>query len=249
MVCLICHLISYAIMETPIQDAIWHLALVLVERGIKLEKKERDILSRIIMDILHNLTEYEEMTKEIRACERCDLGCEKLDGYDPHVPGQGNIKSKIMFIAEAPGLQETIHQRPLTPPGTSGKIYEKTLDFLGLTRDQVFSSNVCLCRPPKNRDPEVWEVHKCKKYFKKTLEIVGPDIIVSFGRFAATALLGRIKITKDHGILTRSNEFNVDVFPLFHPAYIGAYAPAAKRVEFKEDVKKLKELLAERGIV
>jgi uracil-DNA glycosylase family 4 len=201
------------------------------------------------MDILHNVEAYESLVSEIKTCFRCDLGCDNLDGHNPHVAGQGSVKSKIIFMAEAPGLQETIHGRPLTPPGTSGKIYEKTLDFLGLSRDQVFTTNTVLCRPPKNRDPEIWEVHKCKRYFEKTLEIVRPEIIVSFGRFAAAALLGKIKITQDHGKLVRSEKFNVDVYPLFHPAYIGAYAPAAKRVEFKEDIKRLKEILVEKGVI
>jgi uracil-DNA glycosylase family 4 len=192
---------------------------------------------------------YNDLVNEISACSECDLGCSDLDGHNPHVAGQGNLDSKILFMAEAPGLQETIYRRPLTPPGTSGKIFENLLKFIELKREDVFVTNTVLCRPPKNRDPEIWEVHRCKKYFEKTLEIVQPKLIVSFGRFAATALLGNIKITKDHGKLVRSLQFDVDVFPLYHPAYIGAYAPSSKRLEFKEDVKKLKELIAQMGIV
>src|SRR5271157_3399216 len=101
---------------------------------------------------------YESLSAEVKKCTKCDLGCELLDGHNPHVMGQGNVNAKIMFVAEAPGLQETIYGRPLTPPGTSGKIYEKVLFALGLKREDVYTTNTVLCRPPSNRDPEPWEV-------------------------------------------------------------------------------------------
>ena len=187
---------------------------------------------------------------EAKKCTKCDLGCEKLlDGYDPHVVGQGNVDSDIVFMAEAPGLQETKYQTPLTPPGTPGKMYEKVLKALGLTREQVYTTNTVLCRPPKNRDPELWEVHKCKQHLTKQLELVQPKIIVTFGRFAAQVLLGSFKITKEHGELRKSEQFDVMVYPLYHPAYIAAYAPQEKKEEFKQDVKSLKKILKETGIV
>jgi DNA polymerase len=189
--------------------------------------------------------EYQCIVKEVMSCAECDLGCEKLlDGYNPHVVGQGNLDSKIVFIAEAPGFNETVHCRPLTPPGTSGKIYEKLLSKLGLSRDDVYTTNVVMCRPPKNRDPEPWEIHKCRKYLRRQLEVVGPEIVVTFGRFAAQYMLGNFgKITQEHGKIKRSDNFGVNVFPLYHPAYIGAYAPKSKREEFKQDVEKLKKIL------
>jgi DNA polymerase len=131
----------------------------------------------------------------------------------------------------------------LTPPGTSGKIYEKVLKALDLTRDDVYTTNTVLCRPPKNRDPEPWEVHKCKTYLKQQLGIVDPKIVVTFGRFAAQVMLGPFKITKEHGQLRKSDQFGVNVFPLYHPAYIGAYASKDKREEFKVDIKELKQIL------
>lgn len=184
-----------------------------------------------------------DLATEVSNCSRCDLGCEKLlDGFDPHVMGYGNPRADIMFIAEAPGLQETKYHMPLVPPGTSGKMYEKILKALGLTREDVWTTNTVLCRPPKNRDPELWEVHKCKTYLKRQLDIVEPKIVVSFGRFAAQVMLGSFKITKEHGQLRKSEQFGVDVFPVYHPAYVArGYGDAA--TEFKTDIKRLKQIL------
>jgi len=186
---------------------------------------------------------YEELKNEVLLCKKCDLGNNGLvDGYDPHVVCQGNLDAKLMFVAEAPGKQETIHKVPLTLPGTSGRVYEKVLKYLNLTRDDVFTSNLVLCRPPENRDPEIYEREICSQYLNRQIELVGPKLIVTFGRLAAERLLGRIKITIDHGKLRRSEFYDVDVFPLYHPAYISAYAPLDRRTEFNKDIKQLKEI-------
>ena len=187
---------------------------------------------------------YEELQKEVLSCEKCDLGCNGLvDGKDPHVMGQGSLDTKIMFIAEAPGEQETIYKKPLTPPGKSGKIYEKVLDYLGLKREDVYTTNVVLCRPPDNRDPEPYEVIRCKDYLERQLLLINPKIIITFGRFAAQNFINNFKITRDHGIIQKHEEYKVDIFPLYHPAYVGVYAPISKREEFKDDLKKLKKII------
>lgn len=200
--------------------------------------------SKIYMDNKVLFLEWKKWADQTKKCTKCDLGCTKLlDGYDPHVIGQGAVPAKIMVVAESPGLQETIYQKPLTPPGTSGKLYEKMLKTLGLTREEVYTSNTTICRPPKNRDPEPWEVLKCKPNLIKQLELVQPKLIITFGRFAAQVFLGNFKITKEHGQLRRSKEYEVDIFPLYHPAYVMAYAKKEKREEFKDDVKILKSIL------
>jgi len=193
---------------------------------------------------MSRLQVYEQLRDDILSCQRCDLGsCGPVDGQDPHVVGQGSIDADIMFVAEAPGEQETIYRRPLTAEGKSGKLYERTLDFLELTRDQVFTTNVVACRPPDNRDPENWEVSRCRPLFERQLELVNPKLVVTFGRFAAQTFLNNIKITKDHGIIKRSEKYSVDVFPLCHPAYLQAYAPYKQRQGFKKDLKVLRSII------
>lgn len=192
---------------------------------------------------MNKLEIYEEFKNSVTNCNECDLGCNPDEKEDPHVVGQGNVNADIMFIAEAPGEQETIHKRPLTPPGVSGKLYEKVLDHIGLTRDEVYTTNTVACRPPKNRDPEPWELNKCRVHLEKQIELVQPKLVVTFGRFAAQVFINNIKITKDHGKIQKSASYNVEVFPLAHPAYVKAYAPIKQREAFKKDIQVL------RGIV
>ena len=186
---------------------------------------------------------YEELKQEVLNCSKCDLGCGQLDGQDPHVFGAGDLNSKIMFIAEAPGKQETIYKECLTESGTSGKMYKKVLDYLGYTRDQVYTTNVLVCRPEKNADPEPYQVIKCKPYFVRQLELVKPELVITFGRYAAQNFLNDFKITKDRGKIQYSTEYRVNVFPVYHPSFVNSYAPQAKRLEFQQDIQKLKEII------
>jgi DNA polymerase len=196
---------------------------------------------------MNKLEVYSAFNNEVKDCSKCDLGvCKKLDGYDPHVVGQGNVDADLMFIAEAPGKQETIHGRPLTPPGTSGNVYENILKFMDLTRDDVYTTNVVLCRPPNNRDPELYEVKKCQPYLERQIKLVEPKLIVTFGRFAAQAFVNNFKITKDHGNIIRSEKYGINIFPVYHPAYYKAYASAKRRAEFKTDINKLKKIVSKK---
>lgn len=188
---------------------------------------------------------YEEIKDEVLNCAKCDLGCDKPDDIDPHVMGEGNLDAKVMFIAEAPGKEETKYKQPLTSTGTAGKKFESVLKHLGLSREDVYVTNTVLCRPDGNADPMPYQVLACEDYFKRQLELVNPKIVVTFGRFAAQSMLGYIKITKSHGQIVHSDKFGVDVFPLYHPAYVSAYANADRRKEFKYDVKKLKGIIKE----
>lgn len=189
---------------------------------------------------------FEEMKSEVLSCTKCDLGCDTPDGEDPHVMGEGNLDADIMFIAEAPGKEETIHDQPLTPTGTAGRTFETVLKRLDLKREDVYVTNTVLCRPEGNADPMPYQVLKCEEYFRRQLDIVKPRLVVTFGRFAAEAMLGYVKITKDRGQIKHSEKFDVDVFPLYHPAYVAAYASSERRQEFwKKDLKKLRWLVRE----
>jgi uracil-DNA glycosylase family 4 len=185
---------------------------------------------------------YNDFVARVKGCTECDL-CELNEGRDPHVVGQGSLNAKLMFVAEAPGANEVLAQQPLTTAGKSGAVYERVLKYLGLTREQVYTTNTILCRPPNNRDPEPFELAACQPYLEQQLKLVQPQLVVTFGRFAASYFLGPFKMTKEHGKLRNSNKFNVQVFPLYHCAYIGCYASHQQREEFKRDLYTLSKVI------
>lgn len=187
---------------------------------------------------------HQDLNNEVLSCKKCDLskdGC--IDNLKPYVMGQGNLNSKIMFIAENPGTNEVINKQPLTSSGVSGKVYENILKYIGLEREDVYTTNVVLCHSPKNRDPELYEVKKCQPYLERQIRLIEPELIVTFGRFAAQAFIDNFKITKDHGSIVKSEKYGIDIFPVYHPVYYKAYASIKRRAEFKVDINKLKKIV------
>ena len=194
---------------------------------------------------------YKELSEEIKKCSLCDL-CNDgnlLDGFDPHVLPQGNVNAKIMFIGESPNFDDTKLGRPIMPPSKSGQVYERILKYIGFSREQVWTSNIVLCRPPKNREPDPLELYKCVGYLERQLKMIKPELVITFGKLAAGCFLGNISMTKDHGKIHHSKRFDIDVFVLYHTAYASAYAAAEKKKEFKEDIKELKTILNKKGII
>jgi uracil-DNA glycosylase len=176
------------------------------------------------------------LAAEIKVCTKCPL----YQGRTNAVPGAGPIDSDIMFIGEGPGYNEDKKGLPFV--GQSGHLLEEFLGIIGMTRDQVFISNVVKCRPPENRDPEPFEVETCtSNYLFKQIETINPKVIVTLGRFSMGLFFPKAKITQIHG--QHKFENGRYFLPLFHPAAIlrnMAMKPAAI-----DDFKKIPKLVAD----
>lgn len=159
---------------------------------------------------------YMELSLEIIYCSKCEL----WEGCRSPVEGTGSVPANLMIVGEAPGEQED--QQGLPFVGRSGQLLTETFSKVGLTREDVFITNVVKCRPPGNRDPLPKEVATCREYLERQVELVQPKLIVALGRIAAAHLLGRqVKITKEHGMVDvlPFNE-NVLVSIIYHPSYV-----------------------------
>ncbi len=158
--------------------------------------------------------------------------------------------SGVMFIGEAPGLNEDKLGKPFV--GKSGYELDKLLDEIGLKREEVYITNTLLCRPPNNRDPKPTELKNCSNRLKSEIEIIKPKAIVTLGNFATKYVFKNSNKPELQykGITSlRGNVYDVKVFdiethvlPMFHPAVI-LYSGGNKRSILQQDFKKLKDLL------
>jgi len=148
---------------------------------------------------------------EIKNCMICPLGKKRTN----FVFGVGNPNSDIVFVGEAPGKNEDLIGKPFV--GRGGKLLDKILGAINLSREKVFILNVLKCRPPDNRDPNSEEIEKCEPYLKKQLKIIKPKLIVSLGRISAMTLLR----SKD-SLANMRNKIhkyeNIDLLVTYHPA-------------------------------
>ena len=178
--------------------------------------------------------------KEARACERCPLH----ETRTQVVFGAGNADADLMFVGEAPGFHEDQQGVPFV--GQAGKLLERLLAGIGLTRGDVYIANVLKCRPPGNRDPQPDEIEACETHLFRQIELIRPTLVATLGNFATKLLSGRPQgITRVHGQEQRATlgGNTVTLYPLYHPA-AALYTPAMLRT-LEDDFRRIPELLAE----
>lgn len=157
------------------------------------------------METMENLGEH------IKTCEKCKLCKARTNA----VLGDGNYKTKIMFIGEGPGEQEDL--TGLAFVGKAGKLLDKMLASITLDRSKVYICNVVKCRPPGNRNPEDEEINACLEYLRHQYLIIKPRLIVLLGSIACKALLSKdFSITRQHGQVI--DKKGVHFLPTFHPS-------------------------------
>jgi uracil-DNA glycosylase family 4 len=181
-----------------------------------------------------------DLYHQARACTRCP---QLASTRTTVVFGSGNANADLMFCGEAPGKNEDEQGLPFV--GQAGKLLDKLLAEIGLTRADVFVVNVLKCRPPGNRDPAPVEIENCQDYLMRQIELIEPTVICTLGNFATKLLrVDPTGITRLHGreeervIGTRA----VRLYPIFHPA-AALYTPANVEV-LRRDFARLPELLA-----
>src|ERR1700704_2728073 len=131
-----------------------------------------------------------------------------------------------MFVGEAPGFHEDRQGVPFV--GAAGKLLQKLLEGIGMTREDVFVANVLKCRPPGNRDPLPQEIESCQDYLYRQLELIEPLVGCTLGNFSTKLLRGDpLGITRLHGRseVRRIGPRTVRLYPLFHPA-AALYTPS-----------------------
>ncbi len=173
------------------------------------------------------------LEREILECKNCPLHFNRTKA----VPGIGNYNAKLMIIGEGPGKDEDIQGKPFV--GRAGKLLTQLLSEIGISREEVYITNVVKCRPPDNRVPEESEIEACKGYLKRQIEIINPKIILLLGATALRAVIGEKSITK-----VRGEEIEIDgiiYLPTFHPAAV-LRDENNKLPLIREDFRKLKEL-------
>ena len=167
-------------------------------------------------------------------------GCELYKSSTNMVFSDGNPKSKIMLIGEAPGHDEDIQGKPFV--GRSGKLLDKMLEAIELNREKVYIANIIPWRPPNNRRPTEEEIEICLPFIKKHIELINPKVLMLLGSTATFALLKSSEgITKIRGkwVDLILDNMSIPTLPTFHPAFL-LRQPAQKKHVW-EDLKSLKK--------
>ena len=166
------------------------------------------------------------LRKSITELKNCDLK-KKAKNI---VFSDGNPKSRIMLIGEAPGANEDQEGIPFV--GRAGALLDKMLASIDLDRKKVYVSNIVNYRPPENRKPTEEEVKRYLPFITKHIEIINPRILILLGSTAMNALIGNDHvISKMRGkwIEKKIGGCNTSIIITFHPAFL-MRQPAQKKL-------------------
>jgi len=177
----------------------------------------------------------EALQKQAQNCHLCELSKSR----QKVVFGEGNPHTDLLFIGEAPGATEDSSGKPFV--GRSGELLTKMIEnVLGISRSDVYITNIVKCRPPNNQVPTPTQAHTCQPYLLKQIELIKPKLIVTLGATAYHYLTSdETEISKIRGTLHTQDGYSI--IPTYHPSYL-LRNPSAKKEVF-EDLLKVKNLM------
>jgi len=154
-----------------------------------------------------------KLTKQLECGVDCILckGCKTA-----HMGMEGDLNAEILFVGEAPGVDEDDEGRPFI--GDAGILLREAIYNTHIENYAI--TNAVKCRPPKNRTPTTKEIKTCRPFLEEEItNMPNLKLIVLLGNVPLHAVTG-IK----SGIVKYSGKtMEIDgrlVLPILHPAYI-----------------------------
>jgi DNA polymerase len=172
------------------------------------ELKKEDINNRE-----QRIERLKKISDCINNCDKCDLCKTRIKT----VPGQGNVMSRIFVIGEGPGKNEDEEGLPFV--GKAGQLLTELFKESGISRENLFITNIVKCRPPNNRVPEEKEMNSCSSYLMEQISIINPKVILTLGASSSNFVLSsNEKISRIRGNPVSYGD--ISVLPTFHPSYL-----------------------------
>jgi len=137
--------------------------------------------------------ELQAVAAQTRDCRKCDL----YVGAHNAVPGIGNRQAEIFIVGEAPSAYDDRRGYPFSGP--SGDLLDELLALAGLSRADVYLTNLVKHRVPDSRELRPDEIAACADYLTRQIAAVNPRVIVALGRGALGRFLPGTKISQVHG--------------------------------------------------
>jgi DNA polymerase len=206
------------------------------------QPKPKDLRPATRQGPLTKEEQLQHLAEEVAKCTQCK---ELASSRTQTVFGAGDPDADLVFLGEAPGMDEDKQGKPFV--GRAGQLLTDIITKgMKLRREDVYICNILRCRPPDNRNPMPDEAGYCRTFLDRTLEIIQPKFICCLGAVAAKNLLDseltigalRKKILEYNGI---------KVICTYHPAYL-LRNPAAKKDAW-EDIQMLMQEMGMHAVV
>ena len=198
--------------------------------------------ARDAIAIARDANSIEDLRERLETFEGCAL---KFTATNT-VFADGNPASDIMFIGEAPGVDEDRQGLPFV--GASGQLLNRMLSALGRERTSIYISNILFWRPPGNRSPTAAETAACLPFVQRHIELARPKVLVFLGGSSAKTMLDRTEgIMRLRGkwfdYMSEELGTPIPAMPTFHPAFL--LRQSAQKREAWRDFLAIQEKLEE----
>jgi len=130
----------------------------------------------------------EKLNNQIRTCKRCRLSLTRKQA----LCGEGRLGARLMLIAQAPGQIEDGEGSMFMGP--SGRVLDELLRHAGVSRSQLYMTNLVKCMLPKYRKPKEDEIKACSEYLDKEIILVNPKTLVTLGYYASKYILEKYRL-------------------------------------------------------
>jgi len=164
---------------------------------------------------------FRELVEEAASCTRCPAMCGRSAVLSER---NGSPDARVMFIGEAPGRKGADRTRVPFSGDQSGANFDRYLDSIDLSREEIFITSAALCNPRAesgaNRRPSLRELANCSTFLRRTIELVNPRVIVTLGSVALEAL----KRIQYHELSLKESAATVQswngrvLVPIYHPS-------------------------------
>ena len=198
--------------------------------------------ARDAIAVARDANSIEDLRERLETFEGCAL---KFTATNT-VFADGDPASDVMFIGEAPGVDEDRQGLPFV--GASGQLLNRMLSALGRERPSIYISNILFWRPPGNRSPTAAETAACLPFVQRHIELARPKVLVFLGGSSAKTMLDRTEgIMRLRGkwfdYMSEGLDTPIPAMPTFHPAFL--LRQSAQKREAWRDFLAIQEKLEE----
>jgi len=164
---------------------------------------------------------FKELIAEASSCTQCPAMCGRSAILSER---NGSPDARVMFIGEAPGRKGADRTRVPFSGDQSGANFDRYLNSINLTREEIFITSAALCNPRAesgaNRRPTQKELANCSTFLRRTIELIDPRVIVTLGSVALEAL----KRIQYHELSLKESAAQIQTWngrvlvPIYHPS-------------------------------
>src|SRR4029077_8159215 len=231
------------LMNEPALDLVIAALEKIRETSDRLPRASRIALARLQIVAPSKADLLVPVRERVRVCTKCP---HLASSRTQTVFGVGNPDAELMFIGEAPGVDEDKQGEPFV--GRAGQLLTRIIETMGLARKEVYIANILKCRPDTspgsfgNRPPTPREMQTCRPYLVEQIDIIRPKVLVALGAVAVEGLLGTRGTMRE--LRGRWHSYNgIPLMITYHPAYLlRNQAPSEKRKVWEDMLQVLERL-------